>query len=90
MKKYEVFIQDEWNNNYLMGFYNKLDDAIPDVNNFLESYNTKIDELNEYPSTFSTCFDKEVETPNGEFIMVRGFILDTDVILGDKSEDEYD
>lgn len=75
LKKYEVFIQDEWNNIYLVGFYDNLEDAIPEVNEFLETYNTKIDELKEYPSTFGPCFDREVETPNGEIVMVRGFIL---------------
>ena len=75
LKKYEVFIQDEWNNIYLVGFYDNLEDAIPEVNEFLETYNMKIDELKEYPSTFGSCFDKEVETPNGEIVMIRGFIL---------------
>lgn len=75
LKKYEVFIQDEWNNIYLVGFYDNLEDAIPEVNEFLETYDMKIDELKEYPSTFGLCFDKEVETPNGEIVMVRGFIL---------------
>lgn len=82
MKKYEVFIQDEWNNNYLMGFYNNLSDSLPDINSFLETYNTKLDELKEYPSTFGMCFDTEVETPDENYIMVRGFILDTEDILG--------
>lgn len=88
MKKYEVFIQDEWNNNYLMGFYDKLADALPDVNEFLETYNTKLDELTEYASTFGTCFDTEVETPDENFILVRGFILDTDDILGKEENNE--
>lgn len=74
--KYIVFTQDEWNNLYLMGFYNNLKDAIPDVNQWLETYNVSIDSLDEYPSTFGMAFDKEVETPNEQYVMVRGFILD--------------
>lgn len=88
MKKYEVFMQDEWNNNYLLGFYNKLTDALPDVNEFLETYNAKLDDLVEYASTFSTCFDTEVETPDENFIWVRGFIIDTDDILGEEDKNE--
>ncbi|MBO7615087.1 MAG: hypothetical protein J6T15_05265 [Bacilli bacterium] len=75
MKKYIVFIQDEWNNNYLIGFYDELNEAVPEVNEFLETYNTKIDELKEYVSTFGTCFDTEVETPDENYIMIRGFNL---------------
>ncbi len=74
-KKYIVFMQDEWNNLYLMGFYDKLKDAIPDINDWLKLYNVEIDELEEYPSTLGYAFDKEIETEEGEFVMVRGFIL---------------
>lgn len=76
-KKYIIFMQDEWNNLYLMGFYNNLDDAIPDINDWLEVYNVKLDlgELTEYPSTFGYTFDKEIETLTEEVVMVRGFIL---------------
>lgn len=80
MKKYEVFIQDEWNNNYLMGFYDKLSDALPDVNDFLEVYNVKIDELVEYAGTFGNCFDTEVQTQDDNYVMIRGFIINTDEI----------
>ena len=76
-KKYIVFTQDEWNNNYLMGFYDDLDDAIPDINDWLEIYNLKLEkgDLAEYPSTFGTVFDKELETEDEAVLMVRGFIL---------------
>lgn len=79
--KYEVIIQDEWNNLYQMGFYNALEDAIPDVNDFLKSYNVQIDELKEYPSTFGMCFDREVETPDENIIMIRGFILNWEELI---------
>lgn len=74
-KKYIVFMQDEWNNLWLMDFYDDLKDAIPDINSWLEVYNVKIDELEEYPSTFGYSFDKEIETPDENILMVRGFIL---------------
>lgn len=80
MKKYQVFIQDEWNNLWLMGFYNKLNDSIQDINDFLEPYDTKIDELKEYSSTFGSCFDTEVETKTGEFVTIRGFIFDGELL----------
>ena len=74
-KKYIVFTQDEWNNLYLMGFYDDLKDAIPEVNDWLKIYGVEIDELEEYPSTFGYTFDKEIETKDENFVMVRGFIL---------------
>ena len=77
MKKYQVIIQDEWNNLYHIGFYDNLSDAIPDVNDWLQSYEVSIDELDEYPSTFSMCFDREIEVYDGESVIyIRGFIFD--------------
>lgn len=73
-KRYLVIMQDEWNNLYYMGEYKELIDALPDINDFLEAYDIKLDELNEYPSTFGMCFDKDIETNSG-FVMVRGFVL---------------
>ena len=75
MKKYFVMIQDEWNNLYYIGQYNTLEEAIPDVNDFLETYNVQIKELTEYPSTFGMCFDKSVEVDEFTEIMIRGFIF---------------
>lgn len=75
LKKYQVIIQDEWNNLYHIGFYDNLNDAIPDVNDFLEVYDIKIDNLAERASTFGPCFDIDLETQNEEIIMVRGFIF---------------
>ena len=74
-KKYIIFMQDEWNNLYLIGFYDNLSDAIPEINDQLEIYDVKIDELEEYPSTFGYAFDKEIETKDETVLMVRGFIL---------------
>lgn len=76
MKKYQVIIQDEYNNLYHIGFYDNLSDSVEEINSFLETYNVSIDGLKVYPSTFNECFDTEIETPDGNFIMVRGFIFD--------------
>jgi hypothetical protein len=87
MKKYEVLIQDEWNNLYQMGFYNTLDGALPDVNEFLEVYDTKLESISERASTFGPCFDTEVITPNDDIILVRGFILDWEKVVNEESND---
>lgn len=82
-KRYIVFIQDEWNNNYLMGVYNQLNDSIKDINEHIQPlYNTTIDSLNEYASTFGTCFDQSLDVDEDTSIMIRGFIW------FDYSEDE--
>ena len=82
---YEVMMQDEYDNLYLLGFYESLDDAIEDVNDFIGAYDDdgaiplERGDLAEYASTFGTCFDREIEWENGDdcpgTIMVRGFIL---------------
>lgn len=79
---YQVVIQDEWNNLYHIGFYNKLEDSLKDVNDWLEPYNIKLDELKEYPSTFNMCFDTEIQCEEG-CIFVRGFIFDKEELLED-------
>lgn len=73
-KQYMVMMQDEWNNLYYLGLYKELQDALPDVNEFLEVYNVSLEELSEYPSTLGACFDTEVEIDGG-VIMVRGFVM---------------
>ena len=73
-KQYMVMMQDEWNNLYYLGLYKELQDALPDVNEFLEVYDVSLEELSEYPSTLGTCFDTEVEIDGG-VIMVRGFVM---------------
>ena len=76
---YQVIMQDEYNNLYHLGFYSNLQDALPDVNNWLVPYNIELDELVEYPSTFNMCFDRELESDD-TYVYVRGFILDDIVI----------
>lgn len=82
---YEVMMQDEYDNLYLLGFYESLDDALGDINGFIGAYDDdgaiplEKGDLAEYASTFGTCFDREIEWENEEdcpgTIMVRGFIL---------------
>ena len=76
-KRYIVFMQDEWNNNFLLGDkYKSLDEALPDVNDWLKTYGIKVDKIEEYISTFGSCFDTELEGKDEEFIMIRGFIIE--------------
>ena len=82
---HEVIMQDEYGNLYLLGFYGSLDDSIDGINGFLGAYEDdgaiplEKGDLEEYASTFGTCFDREIEWKNEDdcpgTIMVRGFIL---------------
>lgn len=96
MKIYQVVFTDEWSNNYLLGLYGDLDDAIPDINAQLSAYGDKAvlekGDIKEYPSTFGACFDTDLASLfEGKGIgedeceglygcMVRGFILDSDAL----------
>ena len=87
---YEIVMQDEYNNLYLLGFYESLDDAIEDINDFISAYYEdgaipiKKGDLAEYASTFGACFDREVEWKNDDdcpgSIMIRGFILSAKIV----------
>ena len=81
-KKYEVIMQDEWNNLYRLGEYKELKDSIEDINGFLSVYDVTIKEedLKEYASTFGGAFDLDIgmmyeDRDDLVGIMVRGFIL---------------
>ena len=76
MKVYLVFMEDEWHNNTYLGVYEHLENALPDINEWLSTYDTQIDTIQEYASTFSMCFDMSIETPDETYVYVRGFILD--------------
>lgn len=95
MKVYQVFLNDIWNNNYLLGFYKDLDDAIEDINGFIDDkkYHLQKGDLQEYPSTFSSIFDtnvadilasRDIDVDNLDddvmSLEIRGFILDSDAI----------
>ena len=87
---YEIMMQDEYNNLYLLGFYESLDDAIEDINDFVSAYYEdgaipiKKGDLAEYASTFGSCFDREIEWKNEDdcpgSIMIRGFILSAKIV----------
>lgn len=87
---YEIMMQDEYNNLYLLGFYESLDDAIEDINDFISAYYEdgaipiKNGDLAEYASTFGACFDREIEWKNEDdcpgSIMIRGFILSAKIV----------
>lgn len=90
-KIYEVWIQDVYNNNYLIGFYHHLENSIPEINKFLEPFEEKIGTLEEYPSTFGSCFDRETEAISGKEYgecMVRGFIFDSELLGNIICDDE--
>ena len=81
-KRYEVIMQDECNNLYLIGEYKELKDSIEDINGFLSVYDVTIKEedLKEYASTFGGTFDLDIgmmyeDRDDLVGIMVRGFIL---------------
>lgn len=81
-KRYEVIMQDEWNNLYRLGEYEELKDSIEDINGFLSVYDVTIQEedLKEYASTFGGAFDLDIgmmyeDRDDLVGIMVRGFIL---------------
>lgn len=87
---YEIMMQDEYNNLYLLGFYELLDDAIEDINDFISAYYEdgaiplEKGDLAEYASTFGACFDREIEWKNEDdcpgSIMIRGFILSAKIV----------
>ena len=87
---YEIVIQDEYNDFYLLGFYESLDDAIEDINGFISVYDEdgaiplKKGDLAEYASTFGACFDREIEWKNEDdcpgSVMIRGFILSAKIV----------
>ena len=94
-KMYQVFVTDEWNNNYLIGFYNNLDDCISEVNKFIDEEKFKLipGDIKEYASTFGVCFDTSLydillsrdiyseEELEDVSIYIRGFVLDKDTIM---------
>ena len=87
---YEIMMQDEYNDLYLLGFYESLGDAIEDINDFISAYYEdgaipiKKGDLAEYASTFGACFDREIEWKNEDdcpgSIMIRGFIISAKIV----------
>lgn len=86
MKKYQVIIQDEYNNLYMVGFYDKLDDSIEEINKYLDVYGVQLKkgDLVEYPGTYDNRFDLELSDlfegkEEVEGIMIRGFIYEEEL-----------
>lgn len=87
---YQIVMQDEYDNLYLLGFYESLDDAIEDINDSISAYYEdgaiplKKGDLAEYAPTFGSCFDREIEWKNEDdcpgSIMIRGFILSAKIV----------
>ena len=87
---YEIMMQDEYDNLYLLGFYESLDDALEDINGFIGAYYEdgaiplKKGDLAKYASTFGSCFDREIEWKNEDdcpgSVMIRGFILSAKIV----------
>ena len=91
LKKYQVVFVDEYNNWWLVGFFDKLQDAEPQLNEMLKEYvgidydgneykvqfgdDTQLGHLTEYASTYGSCFDTEISCDCG-CIEVRGFIFE--------------
>lgn len=91
LKKYEVVFVDEYNNWYLIGFFDNLLDAEPELNAMLDGYtgydedgnecelqfgdDTCLGHLVEYAGSFSPCFDRIIEADVGG-LEVRGFIFE--------------
>lgn len=73
--KYLVFMEDEHFNNYYIGVFKELNNAVPEINKFLSVYGKQIDELTEYMSTYNNCFDEEIEVDEQTYVWIRGFIL---------------
>ena len=103
MKKiYQIFVQDIWNNNHLIGFFKNLDDAIPGINEFIEDgkWHLHPGDLKEYPGTVSPVVDvmltdilesrgedcEELFDTDEASLMIRGFILEVEDTLDELIE----
>lgn len=86
MKKYQVILQDEFNNLYMVGFFNSLDDSIEEINKYLDVYEVQLKkgDLVEYMGTYDTMFDLDLcdifeGNEKVEGVMIRGFIYEEDI-----------
>lgn len=75
MKVFQIIMEDEYGNLYHLGFYKKLEDSVPDINDWLKVYEIKIDHLYITDSTLEASFDKEIIIDNTNVVCVRGFIF---------------
>ena len=82
-KKYQVIFVDEYDNWYEVGWYDNLEEAEEPLNEYLKVYTdedgnvpmfgekTTLGHLEEYPSTFNPCFDRDICVDCG-CVQVRG------------------
>ena len=93
---YQVYIVDEYNNAYQIGFFNNLDEAIEPINSFLNIYNVQLKpgDLKECDGTFGPYFDtylseifweqienEELDACEVGSVMIRGFIFNKEELL---------
>ena len=85
---YQVIYQDEWDNLIQLGFYNKLEDAVNDINNELEEYDISItkEDLKSHSGMFGECFDLNIsllfdDRDDIPFVKIRGFIFDKEFLI---------
>lgn len=69
--KYQVVFVDEYSNWWLCGFYDDLNEALPQANAFLSQYKS---DPSEETGTSGPSFGKEFATPCG-CVSIRGFVL---------------
>lgn len=81
IKKYQVILQDEYNNLYMVGFFDELDDSIEEINKYLDIYEVQLKkgDLKIHTNTYDKGFDTELSdlfegNEKVEGIMIRGFI----------------
>lgn len=102
-KKYQVVFIDEYNNMTEIGWFDKLKDAEPTLNELLKGTilqdgendgqeaqfgaDKPLGELREYPSTMGYCFDRMIDAENG-LIQVRGFIREDKTSSKENSRDK--
>lgn len=101
MKVYQVMVLDIWNNLWNLGFYSSLNDPelLSSLNEYVQDQtvidgeeeiipNFKFEEgtLQEYCSTFGYCFDKEIDFKDGEYIIIKGYIFDYDILMKELKE----
>lgn len=84
-RKYQVVFVDEYDNWYEVGWYDDLEEAEEPLNDYLKLYKdedgnvpefgegTNLGHLEEYPSTFTFCFDRFIDVDCG-CVQVRGFV----------------
>lgn len=91
IKRYQVVFVDEYNNWEMLGFFDSLAEVEPTLNEYLKNYENDDEDIEgdklyfgddaplgrlvEYPSTLHSCFDRLLQTTEGE-VQIRGFIYE--------------